>query len=144
MKKHTRLLAAAAALAMLQMPAMAEKDCWYYAQNGVHDFEQTDFSYGTCTEDGYYMIECRQCGYNRKEVTMPATGHSWEEVRRTEATDTSMGSVVQECTECGERKTTSFYPDDALYRGTKDSDGVKELQLMLVELGYLNDSIDGK
>ena len=101
MKKHIRLLAAAAALAMLQVPAAAEKDCWYYDQYGVHDFEQTDAGYASCTEDGYYVIECRQCGYNRREITEYAQGHSFVQTELVYASCVEDGYFKGECTKCG-------------------------------------------
>lgn len=184
MKKHLLARAALTLLALILFSAAAEgSDCWYYAQNGQHDFEQTDFCYATCTEDGYYILECRQCGLNKKEITMAAEGHSWkvnkkvgascakegyeerecsvcgeEETRKLKktghaygsweviipATSSSMGMRAASCANCGNRVEEDFYPDGTLFRGTDDSDGVLELQLMLSDCGYLNDTIDGK
>jgi len=183
MKKY--LFAAVMLLSLLLcLPASADaNDCWYYAQNGRHDFEQTNFYYATCEQDGYYILECRQCGLNQKEISMPATGHDWQDdglikqpactqkgtmqiccsvcgetgtksVAKTghaygsweillEAGDASKGTRMKTCSLCGDQVMEEFYPDDALYRGSLDSDGIMELQMMLVDCGYLNDSIDG-
>ena len=158
------------------------KECWYYAQHGTHDYEQTDAGYATCTEDGYYVIECRQCGhYHReiteearghsfeqtelkyasctedgyfvgtcrncgakeKEITHRAYGHSWVETHREEPGINSYGIIIWACNNCSLTKSEKTYPDGTLYRGIKDSDGVKELQLMLIDCGYLNDKMDG-
>ena len=182
MKKS--LLALLVLFALILLPALAEeRDCWYYAQNGSHDFEQTDFYSATCTQDGYYILECRQCGLNKKEVSMEAEGHSWTVSKKVSAgcdkegyeerecsvcgevstrtlkktghaygdweiiipaTESAMGTRRTACADCGEWIEEDFYPDGALFRGTYDSDGVRELQLMLSDCGYLNDSIDGK
>jgi len=158
------------------------KDCWYLEKYGTHDFEQTDAGYATCTEDGYYELECRQCGYNyreiteyatghsfvqtelkyvnctddgyfvgtctecgykEKEITQRATGHVWEVIHREEPGINSYGIIIESCKNCSADRSEKIYPDGALYRGIKDSDGVKELQLMLIDLGYLNDKMDG-
>jgi len=130
-------------LGMDRMALAEEKDCWYLAQNGVHDFEQTDFSYATCTEAGYYEIECRQCGYSRKEISMEATGHDWVVTHREEPGASSYGIIIEACNNCNLSRSEKIYPKGTLYRGIKDSDGVKELQYMLIECGYLNDKMDG-
>lgn len=136
---------AAALLTMILGSAGAEdRECWYFAQNGEHDFEQTDAGYATCTENGYYVIECRQCGYYRKETTEKATGHKWVETHREEPGECSYGMIIEECSRCSQSRSKKTYPDGTLYRGIKDSDGVKELQMMLIDCGYLNDSMDGK
>ncbi len=184
MKKHLMAYFFVFLTILLQSSAFAEKDCWFYARNGYHDFEQTNFFYSTCTQDGYYIIECRQCGLSQKEITMPATGHQWEDhsviqqpdcaragsmqtycsycgrsgtrtLKKTEhsygtwtitvpAAANSMGTRISSCFVCGNQKTENFYPEGTLYRGSYDSDGIMELQLMLVDCGYLSDSIDGK
>lgn len=146
MKKKLIGLIIIAGIMLSCLPVLAEgRDCWYYAQNGQHDFEQTNFYYPTCEKDGYYVLECRQCGLNRKEVTMEASGHSygsWKIVK--EATEASKGLQERSCSTCGAKSTREYYPDGALYRGCSDADGVKQLQQLLSDCGYLNDSIDGK
>ena len=183
MKRYIGLTAAAVLLLMALFSAAAEgKECWYFAQHGTHDFEQTDAGYATCTEDGYYVIECRQCGYNRREITEYANGHSFEQTELVYATCTqdgyfvgtckncgfkekeitrkayghnfvqtcreepgssTYGIITEECTNCGQIRSEKIYPKGTLYRGIKDSSGVKNLQQMLADCGYLNDKVDG-
>jgi len=144
MKKTILAAGCALVMAAMLLPARAEaKDCWYLETNGVHDFEQTDAGDATCTEDGYYVIECRQCGYYIRQVVMEATGHDWTVTHQEEPSDCSYGIIIQECNWCNASKSQKVYPDGTLMRGSKDSDGVKELQMMLIDCGYLNDSMDG-
>ena len=57
-KKSLFALAVSAMLALVLFPALAEGNgCWYYAQNGSHDFEQTDFHYAICTQCGLRQID---------------------------------------------------------------------------------------
>ena len=120
------------------------KECWYLAEHGEHDLEQTNVGYATCEEDGFYEVACRQCDYYHKEITQRAYGHTWKETHREQPTDFSAGLAIRKCSECGKTESTKIYPDGALYRGTKDSDGVMNLQLMLIECGYLDDVMDGQ
>ena len=144
MNKRILLTVAAVLLfMMLSMAAAEDKDCWYLSQYGDHDFEQTDAGYATCEEDGYYVLECRQCGLYRRETTQKPTGHKWKESYREEPTDYSAGIIVQVCSNCGESRKSTFYPDGTLYRGIKAPDSVRQLQSRLIDLGYLNDKMDG-
>ena len=77
------------------------KECWYYAEHGTHDYEQTDAGYATCTEDGYYVIECRQCGYYHREITEYAVGHSFVQTELKYVNCTDDGYFVGTCTKCG-------------------------------------------
>lgn len=103
MKKYLAL-ALLAAMLLTAVPALA-KDCWYYATYGEHDYEQTDFNYATCTTDGYYMLECRQCGASKKHVTEKASGHDWEKAGKENASCTEAGYTEYECRKCGQSKT---------------------------------------
>jgi len=183
MKKYILVMITAILLLTTLGTAMAEgKDCWYYAQNGTHDFEQTDVGYASCKQDGYYIIECRQCGYSHKEITeyarghnlvqtelvyasctqdgyfkgectecdytekeitQRAYGHNWVETHREMPGSSTYGIIIEACTNCNQTRSEKIYPDGTLMRGSKDSDGVKELQLMLIDCGYLNDKMDG-
>lgn len=91
-------------LLLAAVPAMA-KDCWYNEKYGTHDFEQVDVRLPSCTVDGYYELECRQCGYSDWVLSQKAYGHAWRKVSETKATCTSKGSVTYECDNCHERKT---------------------------------------
>lgn len=144
MNKRIVLIAAAVLLFMMLSMAVAEgKDCWYLAEHGTHDFEQTNACYATCTEDGYYELECRQCGHYLKETTQEATGHDWVVTHREEPGDCTYGIIIEECNWCNESKSKKIYPDGALYRGIKAPDSVRQLQSRLIDLGYLNDKADG-
>lgn len=130
-------------MAALWSASAEEKYCWALEQNGAHDYEQTDVGYANCTEDGFYVIECRQCGHYVRQTVMPATGHDWVVTHREEPGESSCGIVIQACNWCSESKSQKIYPEGTLKRGDKDSDGIKELQLMLIDCGYLNDKMDG-
>lgn len=195
--------------------------CWYYEKNGTHDFEQTNVGMPSCTTNGYYVIECRQCGYSETVITQyasghtwgsptykeptctekgytkkecsicneisivyaPATGHNMKDVQVLESatcekngsmrtrcskcslestrvipklshvygnwtiivasTDHSMGQRAKSCVNCGKKEEESFYPEGTLYRGMSKNDEVKHLQLMLIDLNFLNDKADG-
>ncbi|MCD8375503.1 MAG: hypothetical protein LUD69_00985, partial [Oscillospiraceae bacterium] len=67
----------------------------------------------TCTEDGSYVITvaCTSCGDEvyTYTVTIPATGHTWDEgVETVEATRYTQGEVVYTCTVCGATKTEAI------------------------------------
>lgn len=219
MKKYLAL-GLLAVMLLTAVPALAE-DCWYYETYGKHDFEQTDFSYATCTTDGYYILECRQCGTSQKHVTENAYGHNWEKLFVENATCTKSGFTEYSCNNCGQSKTEEtkalghrykrvellkeasctskgselvscsrcggettrsidmidhsygawqvsveasditkgvrirsckvcgteqqeeYYPDGTLYRGIQDKEAVREIQQKLLDLGYLNSSVDG-
>lgn len=110
------MMSAAVLLLMMFATASGEaNDCWYYAKNGTHDFEQTDAGYATCTEDGYYVVECRQCGYNHREITQYAYGHSFEQTELVYATCVEEGYFVGTCRNCGYKEkeiTQSAYGHD--------------------------------
>lgn len=88
--------------------ALTESGCWYYNQNGKHDFEQVKVSLATCTEDGYYLLECRQCGLNHREITGKAFGHRWGEAEDVfPAGCTEDGYASYTCEECGQPRTVT-------------------------------------
>lgn len=103
MKKYLALMLLAVIL-LAAVPAQA-RGCWYYESYGKHDFEQTDVKYATCTTDGYYLLECRQCGTTQKHVTEKAYGHDWDKVFKENATCTEAGFVEYSCRNCGQGKT---------------------------------------
>lgn len=108
MKRYLALTLTVAAVVMLlaSAPALA-KDCWYYESYGKHDYEQTDVGYASCTSDGYYMVECRQCGASQKYVTEKAYGHDWERVDKESASCTESGYTEYECSRCGKSRKES-------------------------------------
>lgn len=98
-----------ALILLLPANAFAGKEyCWYYAQNGIHDFEQTDIQLPSCTTDGYYRLECRQCGLNETIITEHAFGHNWEIIDKVQASCEEKGYVKYECVECHKTKTESI------------------------------------
>ena len=98
----------------------------------------------TCAEHGYTVEECSRCGTERT-IPLPLADHSWGEWTVTvPATDNSEGQRTRTCQVCGATETDSFYPEGALYSGCGDTGSVKALQEMLVDLGYLSGSADGK
>lgn len=103
MKKYLAL-ALIAVMLLAAVPAQA-KDCWYYAANGRHDFEQVDVKLPSCTSDGYYLLECRQCGANEKHVTERASGHNWKRISGKDATCTEKGSITYSCKNCSTTTT---------------------------------------
>lgn len=103
MKKYLALVLLAAML-LIAVPAQA-KECWYYETYGKHDFEQTDVNYATCTTNGYYLLECRQCGTSQKQVTEKAYGHDWEKTVEENATCTKAGFTEYSCRNCGQVRT---------------------------------------
>ena len=144
MKKGIAAAVLAVGILMLFLTASAEENyCWYLEANGEHDFEQTDAGYATCEEPGYFVLECRQCGYYKKQTTGKAAGHDWVETHREEPGDGWIGIVIEACNNCSETRSQKLYAKGTLYRGVKDSAGVKDLQRKLIECGYLNDSADG-
>lgn len=102
-----RSLAALLFLMLLSVPAFAEKECWYEYKYGTHDFEQTDLRLPTCTAEGYYVIECRQCGHSERHTTSPALGHDWEKVAGESSAPSceADGFNVFVCASCGQIKT---------------------------------------
>ncbi|MDO4523679.1 MAG: peptidoglycan-binding domain-containing protein, partial [Eubacteriales bacterium] len=60
------------------------------------------------------------------------------------ATDHSQGTSARNCTQCGNTETESFYPEGTVLRGgSNDPALVKDLQQMLVDQKYLQDTVDG-
>ena len=61
----------------------------------------------TCTEDGVESVKCTHCGSIKSVMTVPSTGHSFDEENSTiiEAPDcTHTGTAVAKCTACDEEK----------------------------------------
>ena len=105
MKRYTRILILALAMLLAASPALA--GCAFYDENGYHNFDQIDFAYASCETDGYYVIECQNCGITEKEITEKAYGHDWKKTSEKAATCEEKGSASYECLICGEtRKET--------------------------------------
>ena len=67
-----------------------------------HDFAETDRSEPSCTAEGTVTMQCTLCG-ETKEETLPALGHTPEEIPGEEPTCEKEGMTAGEkCTVCGE------------------------------------------
>lgn len=108
--KQTLCLTIVLLLLLTGSGALAEGGCWYYYKNGTHDFEQIEVQLPTCTADGYYVLECRQCGYSLREITGKATGHAWRRVKNESVapTCTTAGCTTYVCEECGQIRTETL------------------------------------
>ena len=105
MKRTTRILILALTMLLAASPALA--GCAFFDANGYHNFDQIDFAYASCETDGYYVIECQNCGITEKEITEKAYGHDWKKTSEKAATCESKGSVSYECRTCGDTKKES-------------------------------------
>ena len=109
MKRTLCLLCCLLLIAAFGAPARANSDCWYLHTYGSHDFEQTEMRLPTCTEAGYYLLECRICGYNELYMTGSAMGHNWQRVDNESfsPTCTQAGMTTWVCDECLLKRTES-------------------------------------
>lgn len=107
--KRTFCLLCCFVLLIVFSASAAYSECWYEDQNGTHDFEQVDVRKVTCTEDGYYILECRQCGKNVREITEKAIGHKWQKVDSESypPTCTQGGTTTYVCDNCSQIRTES-------------------------------------
>ena len=107
--KRTFCLLCCFVLLIVFSASAAYSECWYEDQNGTHDFEQVDVRKVTCTEDGYYILECRQCGKNVREITEKAIGHKWQKVdyESYPPTCTQGGTTTYVCGNCSQIRTES-------------------------------------
>lgn len=107
--KRTFCLLCCFVLLIVFSASAAYSECWYEDQNGTHDFEQVDVRKVTCTEDGYYILECRQCGKNVREITEKAIGHKWQKVDSESypPTCTQGGMTTYVCGNCSQIRTES-------------------------------------
>ena len=73
---------------------------------GAHTFVFTKNVAPTCTEAGYDLYTCRDCGATEKRNSKPALGHKWDSGTVTaEPTETDPGTMTYTCTVCGQTKT---------------------------------------
>ena len=105
--KRTFCLLCCLVLLIAFSTSAADSECWYEYQYGTHDFEQVDERKVTCTEDGYYILECRQCGKNVREITEKAIGHKWQKVDSESypPTCTQNGMTTYVCDNCSQIRT---------------------------------------
>ena len=73
---------------------------------GTHTFVFTKNVAPTCTEAGYDLYTCRDCGATEKRNVKPALGHKWDNgTVTTEPTEKDPGTMTYTCTVCGQTKT---------------------------------------
>ena len=73
---------------------------------GAHTFVFTKTVAPTCTEAGYDLYTCRDCGASEQRNVKPALGHKWDSGTVTaEPTEKDPGTMTYTCTVCGQTKT---------------------------------------
>ena len=73
---------------------------------GAHTFVFTKNVAPSCTEAGYDLYTCRDCGASEKRNSKPALGHKWDSGTVTaEPTEKDPGTMTYTCTVCGATKT---------------------------------------
>ena len=73
---------------------------------GAHTFVFTKAVAPSCTEAGYDLYTCRDCGASEQRNVKPALGHKWDSGTVTaEPTETDPGTMTYTCTVCGQTKT---------------------------------------
>ena len=73
---------------------------------GTHTFVFTKTVAPSCTEAGYDLYTCRDCGATEKRNAKPALGHKWDNgTVTTEPTEKDPGTMTYTCTVCGQTKT---------------------------------------
>lgn len=73
---------------------------------GAHTFVFTKTVAPSCTEAGYDLYTCRDCGATEQRNVKPALGHKWDNGTVTaEPTETDPGTMTYTCTVCGQTKT---------------------------------------
>ena len=73
---------------------------------GAHTFVFTKTVAPTCTEAGYDLYTCRDCGATEQRNVKPALGHKWDSGTVTaEPTEKDPGTMTYTCTVCGQTKT---------------------------------------
>lgn len=75
---------------------------------GVHTYgdKPTETVAVTCTTDGYTAYTCVYCGYVHKINVVEATGHKMVTLSEVDATCTTTGERLEECSVCGEQIIT--------------------------------------
>lgn len=73
---------------------------------GAHTFVFTKNVAPSCTEAGYNLYTCRDCGASEQRNVKPALGHKWDNGTVTaEPTEKDPGTMTYTCTVCGQTKT---------------------------------------
>ncbi len=110
---------------------------------GGHNWELLSSQDSTCTSNGWQKEQCTECDLIRT-VELPLADHKYSSwMVLTEASDSKAGVRARTCQVCGTQEQETFYPDGTLYRGGPNGQAVKDLQQMLIDLGFLRDRADG-
>lgn len=73
---------------------------------GAYTFVFTKNVAPSCTEAGYDLYTCRDCGASEQRNVKPALGHKWDSgTVTTEPTEKDPGTMTYTCTVCGATKT---------------------------------------
>lgn len=73
---------------------------------GAHTFVFTKTVAPSCTEAGYDLYTCRDCGATEQRNSKPALGHKWDSgTVTTEPTEKDPGTMTYTCTVCGQTRT---------------------------------------
>lgn len=73
---------------------------------GAHTFVFTKNVAPSCTEAGYDLYTCRDCGATEQRNAKPALGHKWDSgTVTTEPTEKDPGTMTYTCTVCGKTRT---------------------------------------
>ena len=73
---------------------------------GAHTFVFTKNVAPSCTEAGYDLYTCSDCGATEQRNVKPALGHKWDSgTVTTEPTEKDPGTMTYTCTVCGQTKT---------------------------------------
>lgn len=82
----------------------------YNATDHTWDVDYTVDKEATCTEEGFKSIHCSKCDATKDKRIIPTLEHEYETII-TKATASANGSVVKECSGCGDNITeTIYYP----------------------------------
>lgn len=73
----------------------------------AHDFEQTEVVAPTCTEQGYTLYRCKECGIGKKDTYTKATGHNLVGLI-TAPTCSRQGFTTYSCTKCSYSYDTDY------------------------------------
>ena len=73
---------------------------------GAHTFVFIKNVAPSCTEAGYDLYTCRDCGASEQRNVKPALGHKWDSgTVTTEPTEKDPGTMTYTCTVCGQTRT---------------------------------------
>ncbi|MGN0451739.1 MAG: CAP domain-containing protein [Acutalibacteraceae bacterium] len=95
----------------------------------------------TCTEDGYTIRRCVECGETKIDDYVPKKGHTFVEWKTvTEPTQTSVGLRERVCTVCNEKQTEEIpIPVSALSKEVLDLVNQERRKAGKAELTYRQD-----